>query len=128
EFFSADAVKKANAEIKSIKDQFKKDLVIGTYKELPADKKEAYEKVAKDQKERAHFFTEWARERATKLEVNGIYIAIFRNPTYIEIEIGKATQKKEFSAENYRKLREILFEKFKDKKFDDGLLEAVNYV
>src|SRR5438045_1397751 len=63
-FFSADAIKKANAEIKAIKEQLKKDLVIETYKELPADKKQAYEKVAKDSKERAHFFEEWGRERA----------------------------------------------------------------
>ena len=52
-FFGAESIKKANAEIKTIKEQLKKDLVIETYKELPADDKEAYEKVAKDRKGQA---------------------------------------------------------------------------
>src|SRR5262249_27518607 len=107
-FFSAETIKKANAEIKAIKDQAKKDLVIETFKELPADKKEAYEKVSKDPKERERFFVEWARARAKSLEVNGIYVGIFKSPSHLEVEVGHETQKKAFTLENRRKLRDIL--------------------
>src|SRR5262249_335014 len=127
-FFSADAIKKANREIKDIKDQTKHDLVMETYKEIAADKKASFEKVANDRDKRGHFFEEWARERARALEVNGVYIVVFRNPSHLEIQIGTETRKKAFTLNNRRKLRDLLVDKFKEKKYDEGLLEALAYV
>src|SRR5262249_62420365 len=86
-FFGAEAIKKANAEIKTIKEQLKKDLVIETYKELPADDKQAYEKIAKDRKETAKFFAKWAQRRAEKMDVNGVILFGFRNPNHLEIGV-----------------------------------------
>src|SRR6516162_1156659 len=62
-FFSADAVKKANREIKNIKDHFKKDLVIETVKGIPGDLKDKFNEDGK-----AKFFEQWARDRAKALE------------------------------------------------------------
>src|SRR5262249_14034496 len=123
-----EVIKKANAEIKTIKEQFKKDLVIETYKELPADDKEAYEKVAKDRKETAKFFAKWAQRRAEKMEVNGVYVVVFRNPTHLEIEVGTETGKKAFTLDDRTKVGELLSAKIKEKEFDKAWLEATAFV
>jgi hypothetical protein len=126
-FFSAEAIEKANAEVKEFKRNYKKDLVIETYKELPEDKKEAYAKVAKDQKGSARFFDEWGRARAKELELNGVYIAIFKTPPYVVIEVGNETGKKAFTPGNVRRahLRFVLVDKLNNKKYDDGLSQAI---
>jgi uncharacterized protein len=125
-FFSADAIKKANREIKNIKDSFKKDLVIETMKGIPADKKGEYEKAEKV--DRAKFFDQWAHDRAKALEVNGVYVVIIKDPPHLEVEVGNETRKKAFTIENRHKLRDLLVEKFKSKKYDEGLTDAVAYV
>src|SRR5262249_48668481 len=99
-FFTAEAIKKANREIKAIKEQLKHDLVIETFKEVQADKKADFEKIAKDTKEKARFFDEWAHQRFRELDVNGIYIMICKNPTFLEVRVGNDARKKAFTEDN----------------------------
>src|SRR5262249_34712924 len=74
------------------------------------------------------FFDEWGRERAKTLEVNGVYIGIFKEPPHLQIEVGNETRKKTFTLDDRHKLRNLLVEKFKNKKYDEGLVEAVAFV
>src|SRR5436309_2021594 len=53
-FFSPEAIQKANAEIKEIKREFKRDLLIETFKSVPADRLEEFKKM--DRKARNRFF------------------------------------------------------------------------
>jgi hypothetical protein len=126
-FFSAGAIEKANAEVRGIKSKFKKDLVIETFSELPENKKAGYERVARDQKASARFFDEWGRARAKELQLNGVYIAIFKTPAYLTVQIGGETQKKAFSPESVltNRLHNLLAGKLRNKQYDDGLLEAI---
>lgn len=122
-FFKPDAVRKANEIIKQIKDRHGKDLVIETYKEIPQDRKGDYRDESK-----AKFFDEWAQSRARSLEVNGVYVLICKDPSYLEVEVGNETRKKAFTTENRNHLRDLLLKRFKAKEYDQGLIEGATYV
>ena len=63
-FFSADAVTKADAIIKDIKERHHKDLLIETFPTPPADKEE--EAKGDDGKANPSFFAAWALQRARR--------------------------------------------------------------
>src|SRR5262249_8554836 len=65
-FFSAPAIEKANEIINEIKDRYGKELVIETFKTVPAAKADQVKKMSPA--ERNRFFNEWARERFRKEE------------------------------------------------------------
>jgi hypothetical protein len=122
-FFSAEAVKKANVIIKEIKNQFDKDLIIETYKAIPKDLLNQFEKEGK-----SPFFRDWARSRAKSLEVNGVFILICKDPGHLEVEVGNVTGQKAFTTGNRDKLAGLLLEKFRAKEFDRALLDGSEYV
>src|SRR5262245_52969426 len=82
-FFSADAVAKAKSEIAEIKRRFKKDLVIETFVNPPAKYK------GKDYKEYA---AEWSESNASRLEVDGVYVLICKEPRILRVLLGNQTR------------------------------------
>src|SRR5262249_15976187 len=110
-FFKPETVAKVNKEIKEIHDRYKKDLGIGTdkrYKDIDVaeTRKGSFKNQEKEERNKA--FNQWAIERAVKLRVNGIYILICDEPRHLQIEVGKNTLAKEFTASDRHKLDEIL--------------------
>src|SRR5579871_1932118 len=75
-FFSADAVRRANEVIDDIHRDFKKDLLIETFKTVPADKAEEFKKL--DKAGHAKFYNDWALQRARTAKVNGVYVLIVK--------------------------------------------------
>src|SRR5262245_9449337 len=73
--FSPDAVKRANELIANISRKYKKDVVIETYKTVPADKVPEWKKLG-DQT----FFPRWAESRFSALRASGIGILICNEP------------------------------------------------
>src|SRR5579859_961389 len=124
-FFKTETVKKADEVIKAIKRDKKKDLLIETFRHVPADKEK--EANSSDHEVKNRFFNEWALERARKEEVNGIYVLICKDPPYVKVAVGNKTHK-EFTDDERDHLGKILVDRFKKKEYDEGLLEAVNYV
>src|SRR5438046_2476702 len=108
-FFSAEAIKEANAIIKEIEKKHKKDVLIDTYAKLPANLMEQYEKEKRDA-----FFANWARKRANAVDVQGIVILITKEPapTRIQVGVGDATAKKAFTKENRGTLTKKLMARF----------------
>jgi hypothetical protein len=125
-FFKPETIQKANREIKEIKDRYKHDVVIETFKAPPADRAEEVKKM--DRSARNRFFEEWARERFKGQEVNGIYILICREPPHLQVEVGNQTQKKAFTLRDRDRLVQLLMEHFRKKEYDQGLLEGVDFV
>jgi len=125
-FFSSDAIRKADAEIKEIKNRHKLDLVIDTLPAVPAgDEAEAS---SKDREVKKSFYEKWARRRAEEAGVNGVYVLITKKPEHLIVEVGNRTGKRAFTVADGEKLQSILLRNFRDKKFDEGLLEGVAYV
>ena len=55
-------------------------------------------------------------------------VLICKDPTHLQIEVGKQTQKKAFTLQDRSKLRDLLLARFKAKEYDQGLLDAVKFV
>jgi len=125
QFFSRDAVAQANETIKDIKQRYKKDLLIETVRRVPESKQD--EANSSDPKTKAHFFANWAVERAKMEGVNGIYVLITREPGHVEVAVGNQTHAM-FSNEERHRLSELLLTHFRRKEYDEGLLAAVKDV
>src|SRR3954468_21880509 len=109
--FKPETIERADQEIKAIKQQFHVDLLIETFKEIPADKKAA-SAANKD-----GFFDEWARDEARKAAVNGILVLICMDPPYIQYEIARETrQRGAFTPKEGGELRRDLGAKLKAKQ------------
>jgi uncharacterized membrane protein YgcG len=124
-FFSADAIKKANEELRTIARESGKDLVIETFSTVPGD--QAPKVKAMTDEEREKFFSQWAEERIHELVVDGVYILICKEPARLEIRITQKARA-QFGKEAYDKLREQLLSEFRNRRFDEGLLTAVKMV
>jgi hypothetical protein len=125
-FFTAAAVEKANQVIRTIKDEYHKDLVIETVKTVPKERADKVEHM--DRSEREHFFEEWARERAREEDINGVYVLICKEPAHLQVEVGNETRQRAFTVADRDHLRDILVKAFKAKEYDRGLLDGVLYV
>jgi uncharacterized membrane protein YgcG len=121
--FTKEGLEKADKMIKEIYRKFKKDVVVETYAEVPAD----LAKKLEDKGEKA-FFAEWASQRAKELGVNGIYLLVSKKPRYLYIEIDGATRKKAFTSADRKTMEKKLFAAFKEMKFDQGLSDALESV
>ena len=124
-FFSPEAVKKANEQIREIYRKYGKDLLIETFASVPADQLEKVK--AMDSKEKADYFHKLAIEHAKQRVVNGVYILITKEPKYLYIEITPRARES-FDKEFYNHLRKVLFASFGENHFDEGLAAAVQAV
>jgi hypothetical protein len=124
-FFSAEAVKKADEQIRDLYAKYNKDLLIETFLSVPADQLEKVK--AMDAKQKSEYFHKQAVERAKERAVNGIYILITKEPKYLYVEITPRAQAV-FDREFYNRLREILFSNFGEERFNEGLAAAVRAV
>jgi hypothetical protein len=121
-FFSADAVKKADAAVRELYGKYDKDLLIETVASVPAADVEKVKKM--DAKERAKYFLKWARERAKARAANGVYVLVSKQPPRVETFITRKARST-FDAKFRKKLAGAMIEQFKDKHFDEGLAAAV---
>jgi uncharacterized membrane protein YgcG len=124
-FFSAEAIKKANDEIREIMRKYDRDVLVETFVTVPDTHKEKVK--AMSPKERNEFFRSWANDRIQTNVVNGVYILVCADPTYVRIEITAKAQSV-FDRAVYEKLGKLLLGQFKMKNFDAGLLAAVKFI
>jgi hypothetical protein len=124
-FFSADAIKKANKEIREIAKKYDRDLLIETVATIPGDQAERVKAMTRE--ERAKFFRNWATDRADVAVVHGVYILICKEPAFLEI-IFTPRGRQAFDKESFEKLRELLLKSFHEKRYDEGLQSAVDFV
>src|SRR5947209_14362260 len=108
-FFSPEAVKKANEQIREIFAKHGKDLLIETFPSVPADELDKVK--AMDAKAKAEYFSKQSIDRARQRVVNGIYILVVREPKYLYVEITPEGRE-DFDKEFYGRLRGVLFSNF----------------
>jgi uncharacterized membrane protein YgcG len=122
-FFTKEGLEKANKKIREIYEKYRKDVVVETLAELTEEQK----KKMKDEKE-SKFFVTLALARLKELGVNGIYIVISKNPRFLQIEMDPGTRKTVFTNKDRQGVREKFFAAFREMKFDEGLLEALDAI
>jgi hypothetical protein len=124
-FFSSDVLKKANEGITALTKKYHRDLAIETFPTVPDDEAKKVAAMSKD--DRAAYFRQWARERVKELQVDGIYILICKQPSHLTVEIP-ARLEGQFNDKAKKELADLLLTNFREKKYDEGLTEAVKFV
>jgi len=122
-FFSADAVTRATQTIDRIKREHGKDLRFETYPGVPSNLQSDFQRLGKEQ-----FYEQWAQDRGKALGLDGMLVLITREPPRIQIQVGRATRERAFTQANRQELFNTLSSRFKAKQYDDGLMDAVDYV
>ncbi len=115
-FFSSEAIQKANEQI----DRFMtngRQIIIETFPSIPDNRKASFKE---DNKE--PFFKEWAMERMQERQVNGVYVLICKEPSFLEVGVSSSVFPRLFNANNRELLTKELIALFKQKKYDEGLL------
>jgi uncharacterized protein len=123
QFFSPQAVEQANLKIQSIRKEFKKDLLIETVTAVPAEMQSNL-----DQLGRQRFFAEWADQRAEAARLSGIYILLCKEPSHLQVRVGRQTRERAFTLADRDELVQNLLPLLKAKQFDVALAEAVDFV
>ena len=126
DFFSESAKTKASRKISEIEQQYKKDLVIETFKEIPDEIKQDVD--LSDKTAMNRLFERWTVKQAKQRGVNGIYILISKEPAHIQIVVGNETQNKAFTLMDRDNLASLMLSKLRKKQNDEALLEGVNFV
>jgi uncharacterized membrane protein YgcG len=124
-FFSADAVKKADKQIREIAREYDRDLLIETFATIPGEQAERVKALAPE--ERAKFFRNWAKDRAEAAVVRGVYILVCKDPSFLEIFVTSRARTA-FDKQSIQKLRDLLLKAFREKRYDEGLQSAVDLV
>jgi hypothetical protein len=124
-FFGPEAVQKANDLIKEITRKSGKDLLIETVPAVPADQLAKVKGMSHEERDR--FFSDWANQRVKDAVVNGVYILVTKEPAHVQVEVTPQARSV-FDRRTRDQLIQILLTKFREKKFDEGLLDAVRFV
>lgn len=123
-FFSQDAISRADSVIKQIEQKHHKDVLIETLPGIPQDQQAALQQEGK-----TAFFEKWADQRAHDNAVDGVYVLITRNPGHVQAWDGNKTSQRLFTdSERNHLAQQILIPAFRDKQFDQGLTDGVQYI
>ena len=125
-FFSQAVVEQANKTLAVFKQRFRRDLLIETFAAAPKNKADDLRDMNAAARER--YFEAWAADRLTKDGISGVYILICRKPAHVQIAVDETTARKSFRAADRKKLRDLLVDRFKEKEFDTGLVDAIRLV
>jgi hypothetical protein len=121
-FFSPEAVKKANEQLRDIYRKYGKDVLIETLASIPADHLEKVK--AMSDKDKTAYFRKQVLDRVKERVVNGIYILVTKEPKYLYVDITPKARNV-FDREFYDRVRELLFANFGENRFDEGLAAAL---
>jgi uncharacterized membrane protein YgcG len=122
-FFGKEGTEKVNKKIRAIYENYKKDVIVETIAALTP---EQAKKLEEDKPTK--FFAKLASDRSKELGLNGIFILICKKPTYLQIHMDPATQKKAFTASDRAATRGKIIARFKEDEFEAGLLDGLKEI
>jgi uncharacterized membrane protein YgcG len=125
-FFSASAVRSADETLQAIYKDTGREVVVETFPTAPPGHARQVE--AMNPADRDRFFSAWVGDRQTAINVDGIFLLACRQPSRVEIGVGTETAKKGLPPADQDKLRGLLIEDFKGKRYDDGLAAGLRFL
>ena len=118
--FSQQAVQQANQTIDEIKQKYNKDVLVEVVPSVP-------EARGRSESQLGQFFTQAVNSRAQQQKLDGVYIFISRDPNWVQVWSGAQTEKG-FTSKDRDQLRTAMLNQFRNRNFDQGLLDATNYI
>ncbi len=123
-FFSPDAVKKVDTELKSVPRQPGKNLAIETFPTPPPEDIEKVKNMSTAERER--YFAGWAAERAKENNFDGLLVLICKQPGHVELDVHGGAARKLFPPAEVGRLRNELLSHFRTKEYDQGLADMIH--
>jgi len=121
--FSAEATDRAARLIDEISQRHHKDVLVLVYLSIPEDKDAEFQTKPRDQ-----FFADWSKELGKQHQLNGVLILVVRQTGRLEIAVGNQTLQQQFTTSDRDKLRDLMLEHFKEHRFDQGLVQGLQFV
>ena len=125
-FFSDAAKAEANRQLLELDARFKKEVVIETFKAIPAEVSQGVN--LQDRAAVKRMFEAWTLRQARQQRVNGIYILLSKEPAHLQVVIGNETQRTLFTTKDRAVLLEVMLGKLRAKQPDDALLQGVSVI
>lgn len=125
-FFSESAKAAASKVVSDIKANQKRDLVIETYREIPAAARKGVD--LQDKAALKRVFETWSVQRARELGVQGVYVVLTREPAHLQVAVGNETLRQAFTTADRNALADTMLERLRAKKYDDALIAGVGFV
>ena len=125
-FFSDPAKAEANRQLLDLGARFKKEVVIETFKGIPAAVSQGVN--LQDRAAVNRMFEMWTLEQARQQRVNGIYILLSKEPSHLQVIIGNETQRTLFTGKDRAVLLEVMLAKLRAKQSDEALLQGVGVI
>jgi len=122
-FFSDEAISQADQIIHQINSAHHKDVRVDTFAEIPSDLRGRYDQLGKER-----FYDGWAGQLAKQEAVDGVLILITRDPGHLQVWVGNHTQQQLFPLTDVGQLKTLLAGAFKQKEYDEGLLQGVQFI
>jgi len=121
--FSAEAVDRAARLIDQISERHHKDVLVLAYLTIPMDKAADFQAKSRDQ-----FFADWSAQLAREHQLNGMLVVVIKQMGRLEITVGNQTLQHQFTTADRDKLRDLMLEHFKEHRFDQGLVQGLQFV
>ena len=118
-FFSQDAVQQADQTLNKLRRETGKEFVIETFATPPA---------GVDAANLSQSFSRVAERRAQKNHVDGVYMIVCKNPSFLYAKSGNATAKQAFTVADVNRLSKTMRAAFEQRDFDGGLSKGVALV
>lgn len=125
-FFSEFAKVNATGTINDVATRLHKDIVVQTFAAVPEDMKSTVLQANKAATNRG--FSQWAEQLARAKKVNGVLILLVKQPAHLQVVVGTETQRQAFTLTDRATLVQRMLEQLRQKKPDDALIDAVNFI
>ena len=122
-FFTAETLATANQSIRDLEQKSGHTVRVETFAAVPADKVEAVSKM--DAKQREAFFSSWVHDRAEAAQSRGLVVLMCRQPSHLNVWVGKPIQGAGFGAAQAKSVKELMLTSFRAKEYDKGLTNAL---
>ena len=123
-FFTADTLASVNKSIIELEQKSGHTVRFETFAAVPADKVETVSKM--DAKQRETYFSSWVHDRAEATQSRGIVVLMCRQPSHLNVWVGKPIQQAGFGAAQAKTVKEAMLTSFRAKEYDKGLTSAVS--
>ncbi|MFZ2281262.1 MAG: hypothetical protein WAW39_25920 [Prosthecobacter sp.] len=125
-FFSEFAKVNATGTINDVSARLHKDIAVQTFATVPEDMKATV--IHPDKAATNRGFSQWAEQLARTKKVNGVFILLVKQPAHLQVVVGTDTQRQAFTLTDRVTLIQRMLEQLRNKKNDDALIDAVNFI
>ena len=104
--FQFDTVAKAREGLRQYRREYHRDLFLETFAHPPTTDQSLVRRLIRQHQDK--YFTNWARQRADAIGVDGVYVLICKEPKHVIVLVHPNTPEQAFSGDKAKELRKRL--------------------